>query len=120
MSRRITRTRVFTRPIPPTLAQALLSGPLQALPDGADGGNGVYVYGNTAFPSNTYQASNYWVDIVFATSLPPDTTPPTVLATTPKAGVQKVATNTSLTATFSENVNSSTVTASHLRAPRPE
>ncbi len=41
--------------------------PLQALASGASGGNGVYMYGSTsAFPSNTYNASNYWVDIVFA------------------------------------------------------
>src|SRR5438132_9434160 len=29
-------------------------------------GNGVYAYGNTsAFPADTYLASNYWVDVVF-------------------------------------------------------
>ncbi len=41
------------------------NGPLYALRDGESGGNGVYSYGSVAFPSNTYQASNYWVDIVF-------------------------------------------------------
>jgi hypothetical protein len=41
--------------------------PLQALANGASGGNGVYMYGSTsAFPGNTYNASNYWVDVVFA------------------------------------------------------
>ena len=43
--------------------------PLHALATGVDGGNGVYMYGPTsAFPSNTYQASTYWVDVVFTGS----------------------------------------------------
>ncbi|MGN6750965.1 MAG: DUF4082 domain-containing protein, partial [Intrasporangium sp.] len=41
--------------------------PLHALKDGASGGNGVYAYtGSSAFPTSTYQANNYWVDVVFA------------------------------------------------------
>ncbi|WP_311922351.1 N,N-dimethylformamidase beta subunit family domain-containing protein [Microbispora sp. H10836] len=40
--------------------------PLFAPADGAAGGNGVYRYSSTnAFPSNTYHASNYWVDVLF-------------------------------------------------------
>ncbi len=43
--------------------------PLLALADGAEGGNGVYNYGSTnAFPSSTYQSTNYWVDVVFVPS----------------------------------------------------
>jgi hypothetical protein len=43
--------------------------PLHAPASGVAGGNGVYAYGATsAFPTNTYQASNYWVDVVFSTS----------------------------------------------------
>ncbi len=39
--------------------------PLHALPDGGSG-NGVYAYSATStFPSNSYQASNYWVDVLF-------------------------------------------------------
>ncbi|MET1081621.1 MAG: DUF4082 domain-containing protein, partial [Burkholderiales bacterium] len=58
--------------------------PLHALQNGVSGGNGVYVYGaSPAFPSSTYQSSNYWVDVVFVTSLGPDTTAPTVAITTP-------------------------------------
>ncbi|MFD8531156.1 DUF4082 domain-containing protein [Streptosporangium canum] len=45
------------------------NGPLTALANGAEGGNGVYKYGTTnAFPTQTYQASNYWVDVVFTPS----------------------------------------------------
>ncbi len=43
--------------------------PLHALMDGFDGRNGVYVYGASAFPSQTYQSTNYWVDVVFAPEL---------------------------------------------------
>jgi hypothetical protein len=42
------------------------SGPLHALKDGADGPNGVYSYGaSSIFPTTAFQASNYWVDVVF-------------------------------------------------------
>lgn len=42
-------------------------GPLHALRDGVDGGNGVYRYGSGGgFPSDTWESSNYWVDVVFA------------------------------------------------------
>ena len=54
------------------------NGPLYFLQDGENGGNGVYLYGAGGFPTNTWNASNYWVDVVFTTSIGPDTTPPTV------------------------------------------
>jgi hypothetical protein len=42
------------------------NAPLHALANGVDGGNGVYMYASSsAFPSNTYNSSNYWVDVVF-------------------------------------------------------
>ncbi len=44
------------------------NGPLHALADGVDGNNGVYKYGTSGFPTNSYQASNYWVDVIFETS----------------------------------------------------
>jgi WD40 repeat protein len=39
--------------------------PLHALRDGENGSNGVYKYGSSGFPDNSYQSSNYWVDVVF-------------------------------------------------------
>jgi hypothetical protein len=50
---------------------AHISGPLTAPADGnvsgsALSGNGVYAYGSSsAFPANSFSASNYWVDLVF-------------------------------------------------------
>jgi Domain of unknown function (DUF4082) len=43
------------------------NGVIHALANGVDGGNGVFVYGaGGGFPTNSYNAGNYWVDIAFA------------------------------------------------------
>jgi Domain of unknown function (DUF4082)/Bacterial Ig domain len=43
--------------------------PLHALMNGVDGGNAVFTYASTpAFPNQSYQAANYWVDVIYATS----------------------------------------------------
>ncbi|NEM97762.1 N,N-dimethylformamidase beta subunit family domain-containing protein [Pontibacter burrus] len=65
--------------------QPVTNGPLTGLQNGTDGGNGVYLYTNTpAFPNNTYQASNYWVDVVFVTDGGGSSNqPPTVALTSP-------------------------------------
>ena len=40
--------------------------PLHALANGVSGGNGVYAYGSSSvFPNQTWNAANYWVDVVF-------------------------------------------------------
>jgi sulfur relay (sulfurtransferase) complex TusBCD TusD component (DsrE family) len=47
--------------------------PLHALTNGVSGANSVYAYGaSSAFPNQTWNAANYWVDVVFspATTLP--------------------------------------------------
>ena len=66
---------------------------------------------SSSFPGSTYQASNYWVDVVFVTSAGPDVTPPTVTTTTPAAGATSVATEAAVTATFSEALDAATVNA---------
>lgn len=47
--------------------QGAAKPPLRALQSGgAEGNNGVYHYGDTsAFPDESYQDSNYWVDVIF-------------------------------------------------------
>jgi hypothetical protein len=48
------------------------SPPLHFLKDGSDGGNGVYTYGaSSTFPQFSFRGSNYWVDVVFNTSVNP-------------------------------------------------
>ena len=42
------------------------AGPLHALATLEAGGNGVYAYGASQFPTNTFRATNYWVDVAFA------------------------------------------------------
>ena len=64
------------------------------------------------FPSSTFNATNYWVDVVFSTTAPPDTTPPTVSSVSPAAGATGVATATAVSATFSEAMNAATIGAS--------
>jgi methionine-rich copper-binding protein CopC len=90
-------------------ASAVTRGPLTALASAGSGGNGVYLYGGGGFPTNTFQASNYWVDVVFDTTAPPDTTAPTLSARTPAPNATGVPTSTTVTATFSEPVQAGTV-----------
>jgi len=80
------------------------NGPLYALSDGESGGNGVYLYGSGGFPSNTYQSTNYWVDVVFTTSTGPDTTAPTVSMTAPPSGATVSGTTVAVSADASDNV----------------
>ncbi|WP_143535324.1 DUF4082 domain-containing protein, partial [Rhizobium sp. N122] len=50
------------------------SGPLTA----PASGNGVYNYGNSAFPTNSFDQTNYWVDVMFNPSNANNTTPTAV------------------------------------------
>ena len=86
--------------------------PLHALQDGTSGGNGVYAYAaTTTFPTGTYQASNYWVDVVFSPNAA-DTTPPTVTAISPASGASLVSRTANVTATFSEPMDAPTISSS--------
>jgi hypothetical protein len=85
--------------------------PLHAPATGASGGNGVYKYGaSPSFPTDTYQASNYWVDVVFTTSAPADTTPPQVSSVSPAAGSSSAPVGTNVTATFNEAMSAASIT----------
>ncbi|MGB5737385.1 MAG: N,N-dimethylformamidase beta subunit family domain-containing protein, partial [Thiohalocapsa sp.] len=95
-------------------ASAYSNGPLTAPADGADGGNGVYRYGPGGFPSNTWNAANYWVDVVFTTNTGPDTTAPAVTGTLPSDGAVDVGLSATLTATFSEPMAALTIDATTL------
>jgi hypothetical protein len=47
-------------------ANAHTNAPLTAPSSSSSGGNGVYAYSSSnLFPNNTYNANNYWVDVVF-------------------------------------------------------
>ena len=85
--------------------------PLHLLKDGVAGGNGVYAYGPSSFPSFSYNATNYWVEPVFGTAATIDTTPPTVLATSPAGNSTSEGPVSSISAVFSEAIDPSTLTA---------
>ncbi|MFC7533549.1 DUF4082 domain-containing protein [Actinoplanes sp. GCM10030250] len=91
------------------LASAVTRSPLTALASGTDGGNGVYRYGASGFPTGTFQATNYWVDVVFDSSAV-DTTAPTLSARAPAAGASGVPATGAVTATFSEPVTAASLT----------
>ena len=55
-------------------SSAVNSTPLRGLQDGADGPNGVYRYGASGFPNQSWKASNYWVDVVFSSTAGSGTT----------------------------------------------
>jgi hypothetical protein len=55
------------------------SPPLHALQSTAQRPNGLFSYGASSFPLNSFNATNYWVDVVFAPSLS-DAIPPEIFA----------------------------------------
>lgn len=90
-------------------ASAVANPPLTALAN-SSGGNGVYRYGaSSGFPVNSYGASNYWVDVVFVTAQPSDTTPPQVVDRTPLNGATSVPVTAAVKAVFDEDLIASTV-----------
>ena len=91
------------------------NAPLHALRDGLDGPNGLYAYGASAFPTQSYHSSNYWVDVVFDTALPADMTPPHVNSVTPVANASAVPVTSVVTATFSEMLSANSVTTSSVQ-----
>ena len=79
------------------------SPPLHALATGV-GTNGVYRYGSRAFPNQTYQGANYWVDVVFAASGGGDATPPSVSLSAPAGGATVSGAMVPVNANASDNV----------------
>ena len=88
--------------------------PLHALAAGVSGANGVYAYGPAGtFPNQDWFSSNYWVDVVFSTTVPPDITSPTVTAfTIPSTATSLAVAITSFTATDTSGVTGYLVTES--------
>ncbi len=96
------------------------SGPVNLLQDGVIGRNGVYAYSTgTTFPSESFGASNYWVDVVYSYFLPDDSTPPLVTSVTPSAGATNVGFATTLSATFSEAMNADSISGDTIELTAP-
>lgn len=89
------------------------NGVLHAPANAVVGGNGVFSYGaGGGFPTESWEASNYWVDVAFAPSIGPDTNPPTIANRTPPSGATNVPVNSPITITFSEALDPTTVNTS--------
>lgn len=86
--------------------------PMVGLANGVDGGNGVYRYGASSFPTETFNATNYWVDAAFERTIPPDTRAPNVLETVPTANASEIDRNVDVSATFDEQLDPASVTGS--------
>ena len=70
---------------------------------------GVYAYGTGNFPTQSYSASNYWVDVVL------DSTPPTVTSFSVANGATNVLTGTALTVSFNQVLDAATVNTNTVR-----
>ena len=68
------------------------------------GRTALYRYGPSGFPTDTFNSTNYWVDVVFDTSVDVDTASPTVTAVDADArSDRRSRPSTAITATFSED-----------------
>ena len=83
--------------------------------------NGLYIYGASAFPTNSYLGgSNYWIDVVYTASLSPDTTPPLVTSLSPAFGASGADPSVTVSAQFNEDLTSSTVNSSSFLLHDPQ
>src|SRR5207248_5659518 len=64
----------------------------------------------SAFPTNTFNSANYWVDVVFSTNVPAQA--PTVTSFSPGNGASGIGTAIAVTVTFSKAVDPTTLNAS--------
>ncbi|MDH6237584.1 DUF4082 domain-containing protein [Cryobacterium sp. CG_9.6] len=100
---------LYPNPAPIPAGGWVDSPPLQAPRSLPGAPNGMYSYGSTSsFPTSTFRAQNYWVDVVFTTGVSTPT-PPTVVSTTPTSGATAVSPTAALTATLNQSVTASTV-----------
>ena len=97
------------------LSLGLDRAPLHAPSDAAAGGNGVYRYGPSGFPDQSWNATSYWVDAVFSQTPPADTRAPKVTSVTPGAGGhRRCPVSSNVKVSFDEPLAASSVSGSSL------
>ena len=88
------------------------NGALKNLANGEDGINGLYRYTNIPrIPNNSYMATNYWVDVLFSTTLLSDVTSPLVESVTPQQNEMNVNIGSQVNIVFNESIDPSTVSS---------
>jgi hypothetical protein len=77
--------------------------PLHAPSSAASGGNGVYAYNSSStFPNQSWDDTNYWVDVVFASV-------PAVAAKSPTGGATGLSATAAITVTFDRAMDPTTI-----------
>ncbi len=95
--------------------------PVHPLPDGGSAGpNGVFLAGGSGFPTSSYDASNYWVDLTFTTNYDPSKDPPYVQSVAPSSGASNVTTSSPVAVTFSKAMDPTTLTANTFTLQDPQ
>ncbi|HRH66387.1 MAG TPA: DUF4082 domain-containing protein, partial [Bacteroidia bacterium] len=89
-------------------------GPITGLSTtNAAGPNGIYSYATaSSFPTQNYQSSNYWVDVVFNYSTGPDTIAPVVISKNPASNATGVNILSAIVIAFNETLDTSSVNSS--------
>lgn len=92
----------------------IINGPLKAPSSASSGGNGVFAGNGGDFPTSSFNAANYWIDVVFFATAQPEVT-----ATTPTAGAANEQPGTTVSATFSTSMNAATITSDNFSVKDP-
>jgi hypothetical protein len=89
-----------------------VNSPLTALAEtDPNGPNGVFSYGaSPIFPTDGYQATNYWVDVVFDTTIAPDVTAPLVSSSIPYNNATQVNVTADIQVNFNEFIDPASIT----------
>src|SRR5439155_469919 len=95
------------------LATAIVSGPLHSV---ADGQNGVFGSAAGIFPNQSFNSTNYFVDLRVDTLA----AAPTVTAFAPAAGATGVGTGATVSATFSRAMDPATITTASWTLKKPD
>lgn len=88
---------------------ARVSGPLTAPATATGSPNGVFRYGVSGYPTDTWRGACYWVDVLFSPSTTGGVLPPTLVTRDPGPGVSSVPTSATVTAGFDAAVDTATV-----------
>lgn len=85
----------------------VVNGPLTAPSSASSGGNGVFHTTGGSFPQTSFNSTNYWIDVSFY-----DETAPAVSSVTPLDDAIDVQPGETVTATFDQTMDSTTISGS--------